>query len=353
MTGSPCRRFPSDTLAAAVRGALVAEGVPDAIAAVEAEVMVDADLCGVPSHGILMLPRLLAALRDGRATARPRLLVAREHGATCVLDGDHGPGRYVARAAMDHAVARARAHGVGVCLAVHTTHWGRAHAYACRAARAGAIGICTTNAIPTMGWPGLTRPLLGNNPLAIAVPRGPGRDPLVLDIAMTQAAMGTVATHRREGRGVPPGWGLDASGRPAEDAASILASGLLAPMGGHKGLGLAIVMELLTAGLAGGKFGHEIAVGDQSGADPDASKLFVALEVGAFGDPDVFARRVEDLAAHLQAAGGEPRLPGERGWETRDRYLREGIPVHPDIEAQLAKAGVRLGTEDSGLGTRD
>ena len=74
MTGSLCRRFPSDTLAAAVRGALVAEGVPDAIAAVEAEVMVDADLCGVPSHGILMLPRLLAALRDGRATARPRLL---------------------------------------------------------------------------------------------------------------------------------------------------------------------------------------------------------------------------------------------------------------------------------------
>jgi LDH2 family malate/lactate/ureidoglycolate dehydrogenase len=332
-----------------VRDALVFAGVPDAIARIEADVMVEADRCGVPSHGILMLPRLIAGLRDGRATATPVLRVVREHGATCVLDGDNGPGRFVAVQAMERAVSRAGDLGVGVCLARNTTHWGRAHAYAYRAARAGMIGICTTNAIPTMMAPGVPRALLGNNPIAIAAPRSGGQDPVVLDLAMSQAAFGKVATHAREGRPIPGDWGADGAGAPTTDPSAILASGLLLPMGGHKGFGLALMMELLTAALVGQAFGHEIAAGDATGLDPGATKLFVAIDPAAFGDPGVFEQRVEAMLDHLRRASPEhPMLaPGERGWRARDEYDRDGIPIHADVVTQLASVGVRLTGADT------
>jgi LDH2 family malate/lactate/ureidoglycolate dehydrogenase len=339
-----CIRVRPAALEAAARAALERGGVPADIARVEAEVMVEADRCGVPSHGVLMLPRLLAGLRDKRANPAPAVRIVREHGATCIIDGDNGPGRFVAVEAMARAVANARAHGIGACLAIRTTHWGRAHAYAARAAREGTIGLCTTNAIPTMRLPGVPTAALGNNPIAIGVPRGAGRDPIVLDLAMTQAALGKVATHAREGRAIPPDWGADLNGVPTADPAAILASGLLLPMGGHKGAGLAIMMELLTAALGGGLFGHEIAAADATGLDPRATKLFVAIDVGAFGNRASYEARVEELVAYLgdvDPAGGT-RPPGERGWRTRDDYDREGIPIHPAVVAQLAAAGVNL-----------
>jgi LDH2 family malate/lactate/ureidoglycolate dehydrogenase len=337
-------RFPAGALIAAAGAALVAEGVPEAIARIEATLMVDADLCGVPSHGIVTLPKLLAGLREGRAARDTVLRLVRDDRAACVLDGGNGPGRYVAAAAMDHAIARARGHGSGICLATNTTHWGRAHAYAAQAARAGMIGLCTTNAIPTMAVAGVTRPVLGNNPLAIAVPRRDREEPVVLDIAMTQAAFGKVATCRREGRPVPGTWGLDAGGRATEDPSAILASGLLLPMGGHKGIGLAVMMELLTAALSGGLFSHEIVRRDATGLDPFASKLFVAIDVAAFGDRARFDSRVDDLLAYLRGIDPDhPVLaPGERGFTARREYERDGVPIHPDIIGQLNAAGVVL-----------
>jgi LDH2 family malate/lactate/ureidoglycolate dehydrogenase len=192
--------------------------------------------------------------------------------------------------------------------------------------------------------PGSSTPVLGNNPLAIAAPRGAGRHPVVLDIAMSQAALGRVATAQREGETVPLGWGLDAHGDPTSDAAAILASHNLLPMGGHKGAGLALMMEILTAALGGGPLSHEIVQADASGLDAGASKLFVAIDVGAFGDPAEFGARVDGLAAHLRerASGPDAMLPGERGWRSRDAYARDGIPVHPTVVSALRAVGVDL-----------
>src|SRR5208283_3144831 len=153
---------------------------------------------------------------------------------------------------------RAQRAGIGACLATCVTHWGRAHAYASRAAQAGMIGICTTNAIPNMLAWGSSRPLLGNNPLAIAVPRGGGQEPIVLDMAMSQAAVGKIGTFLREGKKVPADWGLDASGQPSDDPAAILSSRRILPFGEHKGAGLALMMEFLTGALCGGLFSFEI-----------------------------------------------------------------------------------------------
>jgi LDH2 family malate/lactate/ureidoglycolate dehydrogenase len=337
-------RFRPDTIRHALSDALAREGVPPHVRAVEADLMTDAELHGVPSHGMLMLPRLIAGFRTGRARPDPHIRLVRETAATSVLDGDRGPGRYVGVEGMRAAMERARRFGIGAALVTETTHWGRAHAYACLAADAGFIGLCTTNAIPNMLVPGSSAPALGNNPLAIAAPRGAGRHPIVLDIAMSQAALGRVATAQREGEAVPLGWGLDEEGHPTHDAGEILSSHRLLPMGGHKGAGLALMMELLTAALGGGPLSHDIVQADASGLDAGASKLFVAIDVGAFGDRATFGARVDSLAALLRAraSGQGALLPGERGWRSRAEYERDGIPVHPDVVAALRAVGVEL-----------
>lgn len=330
-----------------IRRALVAQGVGASIAQVESQIMSEADLMGTPSHGVRMLAGLLQALRAGRVNPSPHVRLTREFAATCVLEGDRGPGRFVSRQAMDQAVERAGRFGVGVCLATNTSHWGRAHAYARHAAQAGMIGLCTTNTLPCLSAFGSPKPVLGNNPLAIAVPRGAGREPVVLDIAMTQAAVGKIETYRREGRKTPLDWGLDSAGQPTDDPAAILASRRFLPMGGHKGAGLSLMLEMLTGVLAGGVLSCEMPRVDPSGADGYASKIFLALRPEAFGDGPRFEQRVEEFLDYLrQAAGGESpdtvTYPGQRGERARDRYLAEGIPIDAKTVADLAAIGVTL-----------
>lgn len=336
-------RIKHEKLVALITQTLASVGVPAPIRDVEAQVMAEADLFGVPSHGIRMLPILVRGIRDGKVNPNPQIKIVRERPATFLLDGDNGPGRYVSVQAMRRAVERAKQFGVGACVATRVTHWGRAHAYAYRAAQAGCIGICTTNAIPNMLAYGSSQPLLGNNPLAIGVPRGE-RDPIVLDMAMSQAAVGKVGTYLREGKSAPTNWGLDANGNPTDDPAAILASGKLLPFGDHKGAGLALMLELLTGALAGGLFSFEVFQHEKTGLDPDSSKLFIALDVQAFVEQERFTQRIDDLLAWLRDA--EPGLtivyPGERGWQTRDQNLRDGVPIHREIVEQLRAGGVML-----------
>ncbi len=336
-------RVPHAQLVATIRDTLTSVGVPLAIAEIEAEVMEEADLLGVPSHGVRMLPGLVRGLEEGRANPQPQIKILHERAATLFVDGDNGPGRYLSVYALRQAIERAKQFGVGVCLATRVTHWGRGHAYAYRIAQADCVGICTTNAIPNMVAYGSARPLLGNNPLAIGVPRR-NRDPIVLDMAMSQAAVGKVGTYLREGRPVPEGWGVDNNGRPTTDPAAILSGGKVLPIGEHKGAGLALMMELITGALAGGLLSQEIGARDASGLDPGATKIFIALDVQAFLDLDQFAQRVDDLLKYLCTAepGRSITYPGERGWQARDQNLRAGVPIHPEIVEQLKAIGVVL-----------
>jgi len=345
-------RFHHGELVAAVRDALIAAGAALAISSREAEVMVEADLLGVPSHGVIMLPGVLRGIRIGAIRATPKLQLVSEHAAVCVLDGDLGPGRYVAAEAMMHAVERAKTYGIGACLAVNTLHWGRAHAYAYRAAKAGMIGICTTNASVHMLAFGSRTPLLGNNPLAIGVPRKVGEHPIVLDMAMSQAAIGKIQTYLREGHEVPAGWGLDAADQPTQDTEAVLAAHKFLPMGEHKGAALSIMFELLTGALAGGLLCYEIGPADWGGQDANCSKLFLAIDVDAFVERGRFEERVEALLAYLEQAGADNEqvsvnrtpYPGQRGWQAMEKNLKQGVPIHPEIVAQLERAGVRLPT---------
>jgi len=269
----------------------------------------------------------------------------RDKAAICVLDGDQGPGRYTSQQAMAEAIRRAQTYGIGACLAVRTSHWGRAHAYAAQAARQGLIGICMTNAVNSMaGW-GASGRVIGNNPLAIAVPGVAPDQPIVLDMAMSQAAVGKVATFLREGKPIPANWGVDPQGLPTNDASAVL-KGAVLPMGDHKGAGLALMIQLMTAALGGGLLDHELRAHDATGLDSESSKLFLALDIEAFIDPAVFRERTTTLLAWLQANAGsesEPFLfPGQRGWTEKARNLGEGVPLHADIVMALKTVGIEL-----------
>jgi LDH2 family malate/lactate/ureidoglycolate dehydrogenase len=342
---APQATIPYPALRSAIANALLNAGVPDAIAQTEAQLMSEADLMGTPSHGIRMLPRLLQAISKSSVNPSPNLRLIRDFAATCVLEGDRGPGRYVSLQAMNHAIQRARKFGIGACLARNTSHWGRAHAYASRAAQDGMIGICTTNALPCILAFGSDKPVLSNNPLAIGVPLGQGKDPVVLDIAMSQAAVGKIETYRRQGKKTPLDWGLDALGNPTDDPAAILASKKFLPMGAHKGAGLALMLELLTSALAAGSLCFEMARSDSSGVDALSSKLFLALAPQAFCDPAEFEQKAQDLLHYVRECatdGSGIHYPGQHGWIARDRHLAQGVPIDDQTIADLQAAGVNL-----------
>lgn len=336
---SDFQRISYSQLCEGVSACLQSAGVPKESADIEASIMAEADLLETPSHGVRMLSNLIRALNEHRISSAPEFKIRRDLGAICVLDCGNGPGRFASAHAMQMAVERATQFGVGVCLATNTTHWGRAHAYASRAAQAGFIGICTTNAMPTMAIAGAKKPVIGNNPLAIGVPGVEREKPLVLDMAMSQAAVGKVTTWLREGREIPTNWGIDAQGNPSSNAKDILA-GAVSPMGEHKGAGLALMMELLTGALAGAAFTQELFARDQSGIDAHATKIFIALNVSAFIEPDIFQDRVKFFLHYLEKEAAPFNYPGERGWDAKTKNLVEGVPLHNEIVAQLASVGI-------------
>ncbi|MDO3385452.1 Ldh family oxidoreductase [Gilvimarinus sp. SDUM040013] len=308
---------------------------------IEAQLMVAADLAEVPSHGIKMLPKLIAALDDGRINAKPSETITSQFAAVSILDCDYGSGRAAALRAMQRAVAQAQTCGIGLCLAKNTSHWGRAHAYATYAAREGCIGICSTNAIPSMAaWQARTK-VFGNNPLAIGVPAPTLAEPCVIDMAMSQASVGKVATLLQQGTKVPDGLGFDAAGNPSSDAQQLLA-GALAAFGGHKGEGLSLMLEMLSAGLTGGDFTHQLQQKDQSGIDGGSSKFFIAINVAAFLPIDEYQRRICELFDHLNTTAPAFQYPGARGWKCHQANLKLGVPLHPELLQQLQAIGITL-----------
>jgi LDH2 family malate/lactate/ureidoglycolate dehydrogenase len=186
---------------------------------------------------------------------------------------------------------------------------------------------------------GSAQPILGNNPLAIGVPASWRGAPVVLDLAMSQAAVGKIGTYLREGRRVPHGWGVDEFNNATDDPAHILASRRLLPFGEHKGTALAIMMELLTAALGGGLLSHEVHEGDRTGLDPGTSKLFIAIDPASFSAPAEFDRKCRQFEAWVRQQAGpgvEVDFPGDRGARQQKENLRDGVPLHRDIVSQLS-----------------
>jgi LDH2 family malate/lactate/ureidoglycolate dehydrogenase len=339
----PLRRITYQDLVRFIGQVLSAAGVPDQAARIEAEITAEVDLAGVHSHGLKLLPATIQAIRKGEVNPDPRLETVVDNGASVLYQTDRGIGRYISALAMDQAVERAQRFGIGAVAVRGVAHWGRGYSYAMRAAKAGCVGLAFTNATANFPAWGTSVPSLGNNPLAIGVPTGHGGEPVVLDLAMTQAAIRRVMDAAEAGETVPLGWGVDQAGQGTTDPRAILASQRFLPVGGHKGSGLAFMIELLTAGLAGGLLcfeqGTEGRPDDFAGG---SSKLFLALQ--PFGP--WLGSRTEALKSHLKSVApapeqGEARWPGEGSYRRKSDYKKRGIP----LAGRLADIADRLSLE--------
>jgi 3-dehydro-L-gulonate 2-dehydrogenase len=303
-----------------LRRALAAVGLEPDRAALCARLIADSSRDGVASHGLNLVPRLIAMIRSGVVDVSGRPVRVSAQGALERWDGRRGVGALNAHEAMDGAVALAAIHGIGCVALGNTNHWMRGGTYGWQAADAGAIGICWTNTLPNLPPWGADTPRIGNNPLVIAVPRAAGH--VVLDMALSQFSYGALAAYRGRGELLPVPGGFDRRGDLTRDPSEIEATKRPLPIGFWKGSGLSIVLDMVAAILAGGRATHEVP------ADPEQetglSQVFIAIDVASLASREALTRVVESILADLQV-----RFPGQRTVETRARNLVEGIPVDP------------------------
>jgi len=292
-----------------------------------AHLSADSSRDGVASHGVKRFPRFVAMIRNGMVDVHARPERVSTRGAMERWNGHRGPGNLNAWTCMARAIELAREHGIGAVGLGNSNHWMRGGNYGWQAADAGMIGICWSNTLPNVPAWGATVPLIGNNPLIIAVPRGGGH--VVLDIAMSQFSYGALGTHRMRGRELPVDGGYDEHGELTRDPAAIERTQRLLPIGFWKGSGLAILLDMVAAVLSGGKATHDFSTVPEE--ESGQSQVFLALDaasMGAPGESESIADRIVD-ALHEGAAeaGEEVRYPGERTLETRRRSLAEGVFV--------------------------
>ena len=341
----------AEALTAWVAEALGRAGLAADDARPAAESLVLADTFGVHTHGTKLLPGYLAKLQAGgwRADARPRVM--REGPAWAVIDGDASLGQVGCRAGLDAAIGKARACGVGYVGVTNTGHIGAAGGWAVHAAREGFFALVTGNDAPSVAAAGSRGPVLGSNPLAWAAPV-PGGDPVFLDIATAAVAGGKVYAAVARGAPLADTWLVDERGLPTTDGALYPHRASLAPMAGHKGFGIGVLTEWLSAILPGG------AVTTQVGSwlfgppgDPTLHNVgFVVMDVAAIADRSAYAAGMARLADEVRGAApaegtDRVRLPGDLEWDRRRHALAEGLSLPEDVRGKLCEAGRIVGLE--------
>jgi L-2-hydroxycarboxylate dehydrogenase (NAD+) len=295
--------------------ALMHTGVSEEHAEIEMLSLLESDLRGVFSHGIFRLPRYLEQLKHRYINPDPNIRSVKEGGLIEVLDGDHGLGAVVATVAMGMAIEKSEQHGAGIVACRRSNHFGTAAYYGEMAARRNQIGLVFTNSSPIIAPTGSIKPLIGNNPWSISVPaKG---NPITLDLANTIVAKGKLRIAMQNGESIPLGWALDHRGQPTEDPAEGL-KGVVLPIGGYKGYGIALMVEILSGILTGADFSENM-VDHDADAKRNVGHLFISLNLEHFMEAEEFFSRIEELIQSIKQAPKaegteEIFLPGEKEW---------------------------------------
>jgi LDH2 family malate/lactate/ureidoglycolate dehydrogenase len=291
----------------------------------------------------MYVDRILAGSISKYVTAQ----VVVDNGAVAVLDARHALGVLTADQGMALALEKAHAFGVGVVTTRHAFHFGGAFRYVEQAVVDGCIGVAAANTRPLMPAPGGASAVVGNNPIAIGVP---GDDPILVDMALSEAALGKIRLAKSEGREIPSTWAVDVEGRPTTDPAAAIA-GLLLPTGGPKGYGLALVVDVLTGVLSGGAFGSAVKGLYADASIPnDCAHFFLALSPEFFGSLAELRRRTFELASEVRASrlapgGHSVMLPGQREADLAARAHADGVTISESTRAGLLRAAVQVAAE--------
>jgi LDH2 family malate/lactate/ureidoglycolate dehydrogenase len=289
----------AEVLETLVTGLFERAGIPAPEARAVAESLVAADMEGVPSHGVMLVPLYLERLRAGSISKGTRAQVVHDGGGAVVLDAGHMLGQLSARQSAALAAERAKRHGLASVAVRNGFHFGTAGYWARLIAAEGLVGIALSNTRPLMPAPGGAERVTGNNPIALAFP-SPG-EALVVDMAMSATAMGRIRLAEAAGKPIPEGWATDAEGRPTTDAAAAI-KGMLLPAAGPKGFGLAVAIDLLCGGLSGGAIAEDVRPLYGDPAEPyGCAHFFLAIDPAAFGISD-FAERVSRMQQRIRGA---------------------------------------------------
>ncbi|SBV99854.1 putative oxidoreductase [uncultured delta proteobacterium] len=329
---------------------LVRRNIAPADAAVTVDNLIFADLRGIDTHGVMRLALYLERIDRGLLAAENRVAIVRENDGMVVVDGGNYLGPVAATLAMEKAVAKAKNGVAGLGFVRNNHHYGSCAYYAMMALPHDMIGFSCSNTTPLMAPTGGARRLVGNNPFAFAAPAGKYR-PFVLDIALSVVAGGKILLAEKNGQKIPYGWALDKNGQPTDDPrAGFSDGGLLLPIGGHKGYGMAVMVDILAGVLAGSAFGTEVqGLADFASTKPlGTGHCMVALNVEAILGIRAFKDRMDALIEEIKSvplAEGVERVyvPGEIEFEVHEKRSREGVPVSPKVVAELEALGASVG----------
>ena len=327
-------RFAAQSLRRLAADALNALDVPSADAALVADSLVDAELEGQVSHGLIRFPFVLGRLRRGLINPRPSMQLTSDRPAVAVLDADNCLGPVAGMRAVEAATERAMTVGAGVVAVRRSNHLGSLGFYLRRFTASGVIGLAFTNTPPAMPPPGGRTPYLGTNPIAAGFPTS--GEPVIVDLATSQVARGRILKAAQVGEPIPEGWAVDAGGQPTTDPEAAIEGSLL-PLGGHKGFALALLVEVLSGVLSGAAVGPEVGgTFVESDRESNVGHCFVAIAPAALMPG--FTERMDRLTADIRRLGG--RVPGDRRHSERTHRLREGIDLSDELVEELRKQGV-------------
>ncbi len=301
--------------------------------------MVQTNLWGIDSHGVLRVPIYLERLISGAVNKAPNLEIIRGSLALEVLTGDDGLGYIVGKAAMERAIELAEQFNMGAVGVIHSNHFGAAALYSQMATQCGMIGIVMTNVKPNIVAPGGSQPIAGNNPIAIGIPTF-AEFPFMLDISLSNAAGGKLLLAGKKGEKIPLNWATDRNGRPTDDPDEAF-TGFLLPVGGHKGLGLSYVVDILSGLITGGVFQDGIKSMYKEKDDPSLTCHFmIVINPLILLSRETLQERMAEYYRTVKASpmwddSKEMMLPGELEFRTAQKRMENGIPIPATLYKEL------------------
>ena len=326
---------------------MIKAGLAAEEAAVFADSLLKAEGRGVISHGLQSLSTYAKRAELGLVAGGVRPAVEEDGGSILKLDGRNGQGAWIGSCAMDLCIERAKERGSCFVTVENGNHFGYAAYFTERAAAEDMIGFAVTNSTAFLPPTGGTRPMVGTNPIAVCIPAGRYR-PLVLDMATSAVARGKIVLAKRNGKEIPLGWGLDSKGRPTTDPDEVLNGGTLLPMGGPKGYGLSLIIDILCSCLAGASAGTALGSLYDYTRTQNAGYCFAALNIGKIIDMGLFKGSVDAIFDEIKACPraegvSEIFVPGEIEYNNYERALCEGLSISDAVLADLKKSGEHFG----------
>jgi LDH2 family malate/lactate/ureidoglycolate dehydrogenase len=308
-------------------------------AAVVADALIKAELRGIDTHGVHLLTLLPERVEAGMLEIPTKLTIVQDSGATALIDGGNGLGQAAAYRAMEVSIGKAKEFGVGCCLVRNTNNIGILSVYTLMAAKAKTVGIVMANAASAMSPWGGAEAFFGTNPLSISVPSEAGAPPVILDMSSTMVARGKIRRADRLKESIPAGWACDETGAPTTDPAAAL-KGTLMPIGGPKGYGLALMIDVLAGIISGSQYGPGIRTFHQLEGPTGVGVFMLAVEIERFMPFGTFTEIFRSYLASIKTsrkAKGVTRiyLPGEIEYEKEIKSLNEGIEVNPVTAGKL------------------